>query len=168
MRIWIWRASGMDRRRIVVAGVVVAVTVGVLAVIARVAIVQLLPEIPDLSGSWWCAGQSTMRDVEGKTYRERITGSMYISQQGSSVNVYVDPTGTTYYGVVGERALMAASGYSGYYGSGGYVSSILNANIRRRGAALSGEIKTISACDCHLAMSEKITFTATKSEARNR
>jgi len=157
----------MDRRRILVAGVVVAVTVGVLAAIARVAIVQPLPGIPDLGGSWWMSGRSTTRDVEGKTYTERISGSMYINQQGSSVNVYVDPTGTTYYGVVGERALMAASGYSGYYGYyyGGYASwGILNANVRRKGAALSGEIKTISACDCHPAMSEKITFSATRQE----
>jgi hypothetical protein len=157
----------MDRRRILVAGVVVAVTVGVLAVIARVAIVQPVPEIPDVGGFWLMSGRATTRDVEGKTYTERISGSMYISQQGSSVNVYVDPTGTTYYGVVGERSLMAASGYSGYYGYyyGGYASwGILNANVRRKGAALSGEIKTISACDCHPAMSEKITFSATRQE----
>jgi shikimate kinase len=65
---------------------------------------------------------------------------------------------------------MAASGYTGYYGYyyGGYSSaSILNANIRRKGAALSGEIKTIATCDCHPAMSEKITFTATKSAVSN-
>jgi len=159
----------MDRRRILVAGVVVAVTVGVLAVIARVAIVQPLPEIPDLGGSWWMSGRSTTRDVDGKTSTERIRGSMYISQQGSSVNVYVDPTGTSYYGVVGERALLAASsGYSGYYGysSTGYVSSILDANIRRGGALLAGEIKTVSGCPCHSETMtfEKISFNATRSE----
>jgi hypothetical protein len=159
----------MDRRRIVVAGVVVAVTVGVLAVIARVAIVQPLSGIPDLGGSWWMSGRSVTRDLDGKTATDRIRGSMYISQNGSSVNVYVDPTGISYYGVVGERVLMAASsGYSGYYGyySGGYSSSILDANIRHGGAALAGEIKTVYGCPCHSEMMsfEKITFNATRSE----
>jgi len=96
---------------------------------------------PDLNGLWEFKGRWLFTTVDGERQRQRVEGTISVSQQYPSIYLYFDPPGVEYSGATGERFLSAAAGVGGQ-GPGGL--SILDARVSRNGQRLSGRIKGVS------------------------